>query len=746
MTTQQFAISGMSCASCANRIEHTVQQLPEVQSATINFVTETLNVTWKDKPSIDTVTQTIDKMGYHATTFLSTMDDYQTEQKRRDDELFNKKRHVYYMLLFTLPLFIFSMGPMLGLPLPKELMHPVVHILIQLFLTLPVMWFGRKIYYRGFKHLIQRQPNMDSLVAIGTTAAFLQGIMKTIEILIHSSMQLHTHHIDVYFESVAVILTLVTLGKYLEDVTKGKTSSAIKALMNLTPSQATRITKDGITEKVMIEQIRIGDLILIKPGESLPADGIITQGSPTIDESMLTGESLPINKAPGDDVVGASINKNSSFIYEVTKIGQETMLAQIIRLVQDAQSSKAPIALLADTVAGYFVPVVITLSIVSGLSWFFLFNATLDFSLSIAISVLIIACPCALGLATPTAIMVGTGKAASKGILIKSGIALEAAHNITTVVLDKTGTITQGTPHVVDTFFVYPNRKNELLQLMASVEAHSEHPLAESIVRFAQETQSLTLLPVEQFTSMTGKGAKAQVNGFDVTIGNAKAVVSATQHNEVTTRAEKWANQAKSIVYLAINNKVVGVVAIADPIKKTSVTAVRQLQELGLDIWLLSGDNSQTAHAIAQEVGIHHVLSDVLPKDKAHHIKELQKLGKHVMMVGDGINDAPALAQSDVGVAIGSGTDIAIESADVVLMHDDLINVVRTISLSQATIRNIKQNLFWAFSYNVIGIPIAMGILKLLFDGPLLNPMFAALAMSLSSISVLLNALRLRKK
>lgn len=585
---------------------------------------------------------------------------------------------------------------------------------------------------------------MDSLVAVGTGAAYLQGIVMTALILFG---QVNTHdHLELYFESAAVILTLMTLGKYMEELAKGRTSSAIKSLMELAPDTARVVRENGEVETIPVEMLNIGDIIQVRPGESLPVDGEMVEGHSSIDESMLTGESLPVEKTVGDLVTGASINKTGAFKYKATRIGQDTMISQIVRMVQDAQGSKAPIAKLADVISGYFVPIVIIIAILSGLFWFFVMGEPLNFALNIFISVLIIACPCALGLATPTAIMVGTGNGASQGILIKNGQTLENIHNATTVLLDKTGTITEGEPTVTDFIINEGFDKDDILQLVASAESVSEHPLGSAIVKYSEEKE-INLLPTDHFESITARGIKADIAGREIAIGNKKLMDSLSEvPSSLEAQVKQLANEAKTPMYIALDNEVIGIVAVMDPIKETSSQAIKEMKNLGLEVIMASGDNQYTANIVGEELGIDRILSEVMPEDKSAIVQELQNAGKKVIMVGDGINDAPALAQADIGMAVGSGTDVAMDSADTVLMHDDLRDVPKAISLSHATIRNIKQNLFWAFGYNTIGIPIAMGLLYLFFDGPLLSPMFAAAAMSLSSISVLLNALRLRNK
>lgn len=742
---QNFSIEGMTCASCAANVEKAVQKLPAIKQAGVNLATETLSVDWAEAAEPQLILQAVEKAGYKASLALSAQEQYDIDQAKKETRLKAMRQRVIWMAVFTIPLFILTMGPMVGMPLPAILdMHhnPGLNALLQLALTLPVMWLGRAMYQRGFKHLFNGHPNMDSLVAVGTTAAFIQGLVVTF--LLVTGRFMPTGHPDLYFESAAVILTLMNVGKYLEERAKGQTSAAIKALMDLTPSQARRVKADGSTEMVAIEMVQVGDLLQVRPGESLPVDGEITEGQSSVDESMLTGESLPVEKKVGDSVTGASINKTGAFTFRVTKIGQDTMLSQIVRMVQDAQGSKAPIAKLADIISGYFVPIVMVLAVLAGLFWFLVMGEPLEFALTIFISILIIACPCALGLATPTAIMVGTGNGAQKGILIKSGTALEGIHHANAVLLDKTGTITEGQPTVTD--FVLANNGHDQAQLLAWVaaaESASEHPLGEAIVRYATEDQRLSLPKVEHFNSVTGKGIEARIDGQEIKIGNRKMMADFAEDTALTTVADRLANEAKTPMFIAVNDKLAGVIAVADPIKAESAQAIQQLKAMGLEVIMITGDNKKTAERIGEQVGVDRVMSEVMPEDKADMVKQLQSEGKHVIMVGDGINDAPALAQADIGMAIGSGTDIAIESADTVLMKNQLTDVVAAIDLSHATIRNIKQNLFWAFSYNVIGIPIAMGVLYL-FGGPLLSPMFAAVAMSMSSVSVLVNALRLR--
>ena len=739
LESRVFLIEGMTCASCAGAIERATRKLPGVVTADVNLATEKLNISFGGElTSAKTIKQAVSDAGYKAVEAGKQED--QTEQKKSEIE--SLKGRLFWSAVFTIPLFVIVMGPMileaLGFSIPSrfDFMHyPVEFALVQLALATPVLMVGWRYFTIGFRNLVKLTPNMDSLIAIGTSAAYLYSVFGVYQILRGN------FGAELYFESAAIILTLITLGKYMETVSKGKTSEAIKKLMGLSPKQAT-IIRDGKEYLTPIDEVEVDDIVLVKPGEKIPVDGVVIEGVTFIDESMLTGESIPIEKKSGDTVIGASINKNGSIKYRVTKIGEDTALAQIIKLVENAQGSKAPIARLGDIISSYFVPVVIVLAVISGIAWY-LGGQTLAFSLSIFIAVLIIACPCAVGLATPTAIMVGTGKGAQYGVLFKSGAALETAHKVDVVILDKTGTITEGKPQVTDILPNSPISEEELLKIAASCEKGSEHPLGEAIVKEA-EARNLELTSISRFEAVPGHGIIAYMGDQIVILGNQKWMnEKGIELGLFVDEAQRLADEGKTPMYVAIDGVLGGVIAVADTIKSTSKEAIKRLKDLGVTVAMITGDNKITANAIAKQVGITTVLAEVLPEDKANEVKKLQDAGEKVAMVGDGINDAPALAQADVGIAVGSGTDIAMESADIVLMKSDLRDVAIAIELSRKTIQNIKQNLFWAFAYNTLGIPVAMGVLYL-FGGPLLNPMIAALAMSLSSVSVLTNALRLR--
>lgn len=740
---KEYIIEGMSCASCAMTIENAVSKMPGVDKASVNLATEIMTVEANDSVTPEDIAKVVDGVGYSARPRgKSVEEELEEKNEKKEAHLREMKRNLTISAIFAVPLLFIAMADMVGIPMPaflSPMQSPVSYALIQLALVLPIIWLGRRFFVDGFKALSKGHPNMDSLVALGTSAAFLYSLYGTYHVL-----EGHAHFaMNLYYESAGVILTLITLGKYFEAVSKGKTSMAIQTLVGLAPKMA-MVLRDGQEVEIPVEEVQVGDLIRVKPGEKVPVDGVVTEGNSTVDESMLTGESIPVSKSVGDEVIGASLNKTGSFILKATKIGKDTALSQIIQLVEQAQGSKAPIAKLADKVSGVFVPIVIVLALVSGLAWYFLGQESWVFALTITISVLVIACPCALGLATPTAIMVGTGKGAENGILLKSGEALEEANHVNMVVFDKTGTITNGTPVVTDVVTAENTDADALIRLAASLEVASEHPLGEAIVAKAKE-QGAAFDEVTNFEAIPGFGIKGHVGETLVFLGNEKWMRENGLANEaMNEKANRFAEQGKTPLYIGYNDAVQGLIVVADTVKESSARAIQTLHEMGIQVAMMTGDHERTAQAIAAEVGIDRVFSEVLPQDKANYVSKLQEEGYIVAMVGDGINDAPALAQAQVGIAIGTGTDVAIESADAVLMKSDLMDVPAMLKLSRATIRNIKENLFWAFAYNVIGIPFAMGVLHL-FGGPLLNPMIAGAAMSFSSVSVVLNALRLKR-
>ncbi|GHV83927.1 copper-translocating P-type ATPase [Spirochaetia bacterium] len=795
MEVQSVAIpvGGMTCAACSARVEKAIAKLAGIQNVSVNLATEKASVNFDPNIlRVGDIKKCIEKAGYKALDLSSdkAMDEH---KKRKQREIKIQWIKFIVSACLALPLLYIAMAPMIKfvvLPFPKALApmnFPLIYALAEIILVIPIIGVGYRFYTVGFKALINRSPNMDSLIALGTSAAVLYSLYNVLQIAQGNFNAVES----LYFESAGVIITLILLGKTLEAVSKGRTGEAIKKLMSLAPKTAV-IIQNGEEKEIPIDEVLLGDIIVVKPGGKIPVDGVIMEGHTAIDESMLTGESIPVDKKAGDKVYAATINANGVIRFKAEKIGADTALAQIIKLVEDAQGSKAPIAQLADIVSGYFVPVVCVIAVVAGTAWYLASNANpallpasyqpLRFALTIFISVLVIACPCALGLATPTAIMVGTGKGAENGILIKSGAALEIAHKITTIVFDKTGTLTEGKPKVTDVIIsnvgedgggsLPPSSEglsdastlppsnaslsthSSLLQLAASAEKGSEHPLAGAIVQEAIN-QKLEFLPVENFKALPGLGVEAEINiqnnnslitaPYSLLIGNKKLMEEKNiALNAMETDAERLAGEGKTPMFVALNGTLAGIVAVADVVKSSSKTAIEKLHAMNIEVAMITGDNKRTAGAIAKQVGIDRVLAEVLPQDKSNEVKKLQDEGKTVAMVGDGINDAPALAQADIGIAIGSGTDVAMESADIVLMRSDLRDVSTAINLSKKTIRNIKQNLFWAFGYNTVGIPIAAGVLHI-FGGPLLNPIFAAAAMSLSSVSVLTNALRLKR-
>jgi len=740
MVNKSLKIEGMTCAACSKAVERVTRKLDGVLESNVNLATEKLNISYEpSKVSLRDIKAAIEKVGYGVIEEETTTD---KDKERKESEIKFLWKRFIISAIFTIPLLYISMGHMIGLPLPNFIdpnINPIVFAITQLVLTIPVAIAGKRFYSVGFRTLFKGSPNMDSLIAIGTVAAITYGMFATYKIIGGDS----SYAMDLYFESAATIMTLITLGKYLESVSKGKSSEAIKKLMGLTPKTAV-IIKDGKEIEISIDEVDVGDIIVVKPGDKIPVDGEVVEGTSSVDESMLTGESIPVEKNIGDSIIGASINKNGTLKYRATKVGKDTVLAQIIKLVEDAQGSKAPIAKLADIISGYFVPIVISLAVISGLAWYFIGGESVTFALTIFISVLVIACPCALGLATPTAIMVGTGKGAENGVLIKSGVALETAHKVNTIVFDKTGTITEGKPTVTDIITIDGIEEEELLELAASAEKGSEHPLGEAIVKQAEE-KGLELKKLEAFKAIPGYGIEVEIDNKSILLGNRKLMIERNiSLADLEVISDKLAEEGKTPMYIAINNKISGIIAVADTVKKNSRKAIEKLHDMGIEVVMITGDNKRTAEAISKQVGIDRTLAEVLPQDKASEVKKLQAESKKVAMVGDGINDAPALAQADIGIAIGSGTDVAMESADIVLMRSDLMDVSTAIQLSKSTIKNIKENLFWAFGYNTLGIPIAMGILHI-FGGPLLNPMIAGAAMSLSSVSVVTNALRLKR-
>lgn len=748
MEKKTFDITGMTCSACSSRIEKGIQKMDGVEEASVNLLTNSMVVSYDDSIlDANKIVKKVEDIGYNAT--VKTNEKQKGESKKEvstDSELSGMKKRLFISILFTVPLFYISMGEMLGWPLPSFLSgmeNAMVYAFTLFLLTLPVIIVNYKYFEIGFKNLFRLSPNMDSLIAIGSGSAFLYGIFAIYKIAWgfgHGDMaMIHKFSMDLYFESAAMILTLITVGKFFEARAKGKTTQAISKLMNLAPKTAI-VIRAGKEEVISIDDVLKDDLLIVKAGSIVPVDGVIVDGYASIDESAITGESIPVEKHIGDKVTGGTINQSGYLQMKATAVGEDTTLSKIIQLVEEATSSKAPIAKMADKISGVFVPIVIAIAIVAFIVWMLL-GHSFEFSLSIAIAVLVISCPCALGLATPTAIMVGTGKGASNGILIKSAESLETLHSVDTVVLDKTGTVTEGKPVVTD---LIPNKitEAELLLLAASLENKSNHPLAVPILEEAMKKE-MTLVEMKEYQMIPGQGLIGDLNQDKIYGGNRKLM----QENQVSidnyiTIEEKLSSEGKTVLYFAKNKELLGIIAVADTVKPTSKNAIQALTSLGIDVIMLTGDNRRTAEAIRNQVGLTTVIAEVLPAEKEWEVRKLQDEGKKVVMVGDGINDAPALVRADVGIAIGAGTDIAIESADIVLMKSDLYDVVTAIQLSKATIRNIKQNLFWAFIYNVIGIPIAAGVFYS-FTGWLLSPMIAAAAMSFSSISVVSNALRL---
>lgn len=740
---QKYDVMGMTCSACSAHVDKAVRHLDGVQDVNVNLLSNCMVVDYDENKVNDAMIQkAVENAGYKA-----ALETQSVQAQKQEETVDDKKKSLILSFVFLIPLFYISMGHMMGAPLPSFLVgesNMMVFALTQLFLTLPVMYINRGYFQRGFKSLWHRSPNMDTLIAMGSLAAAIYSIYAIFMMgydLGHGQIhQAHQYMMQLYFESAAMILTLISLGKYLESRSKKKTTEAIEKLIHLMPSVAT-ILKDGQEKEVAIEDVQVGDIVVVKSGQSIPLDGVIIDGQTSIDESMITGESLPVDKTINDRVIGATMNVEGYIQVQVTHTSQEATLSQIIELVEEASSSKAPIAKLADRISGIFVPIVIVISLVTFILWMTLGQQTFHFALTCAIAVLVISCPCALGLATPTAIMVGTGKGAQLGILIKSAENLELLSKAQSIILDKTGTITQGKPQVTQIEALHMS-EDELLTLAASIENSSQHPLAKAIVAYAKE-KKISLQKVEQFEMLSGKGLKGWIHGKMILSGNQRLM---KEHDidlsPVEALAQQLSNHGKTPLYYAYDGQIIGLIVVSDVLKQTSAKAIEQLKAMGLSVYMLTGDNRLTANAIGKELGIQ-VIAEVLPQDKEKHIRDLQAQNQRVIMVGDGINDAPALMRADVGIAMTSGTDIAMDSADIVLMKNDLLDVVNAIELSHAVLKNIKENLFWAFFYNVIGIPIAAGLFYPFF-GWLLDPMFGAAAMSLSSVFVVSNALRLR--
>lgn len=749
---QKFDVTGMSCSACSAHVEKAVSRVPGVDQVQVNLLQNSMVVEYEDEAT-DTaaIIHAVEDAGYGASVKDAHEPTKKAEndlQKRTAEEAKKMKHRLGWSIVFLIVLMYISMGHMLGWPLPGILLgheNMMIFALTQLFLTLPIIYLNRKYYENGFKSLFHGAPNMDTLVAMGSTAAFVYSVSR-LYVMGYAmgrgeTDMAHMAAMNLYFESAAMILTLVTIGKYMESRSKNRTSDAITKLVDLAPKTAL-VVRNGRETEIPADQVQVGETVIVKPGQGIPVDGVILEGTGTVDESAITGESIPVEKKVGDRVTGATVNRAGYFQMKADRIGEDTTLSQIIRLVEEAGGSKAPIAKLADKVSGIFVPVVITIAVITIIVWL-LSGATFSFALASGIAVLVISCPCALGLATPTAIMVGTGRGAEQGILIKSGESLETAHLVDTVVLDKTGTITEGHPAVAAVRMAPGVTEAELLGLAASLEKASEHPLAEAIVRYAEEA-GVEVSQATEFAAEAGQGVSGMVSGRKVLAGNQKMMdAQKVILDGMDAEAGKLSEEGRTVLYIAADQKLLGMIAVADPVKKTSAEAIREMEQMGLDVVMLTGDHEKTARAIQKQLGISRVIAQVLPQDKEREVRRLQEEGHKVAMVGDGINDAPALARADVGIAIGAGTDVAIESADIVLMKSDLLDAVTAVQLSRAVIRNIKENLFWAFCYNAIGIPLAAGVFYPLLNWQL-SPMFGSAAMSFSSVFVVCNALRLK--
>ena len=749
---ETFDVTGMTCSACSAHIEKSLTKAPGVEKVAVNLLANRMVVEFDHtKLTVQDISRIVDDSGYGATPVSQPKSAAKTTAPRENvmqKEAEEKRKQFWYSLLFLVPLLYITMGNMFNLPQPAWLsgMHNTLALAFtQFLLTLPIVYLNRNYFQMGFKTLWKRSPNMDSLIAVGSTAALFYGIYAIYQI--GSNLSMGTHQVamdfamDLYFESAATILTLITLGKYLEAKSKSRTSEAIAKLIDLAPKTAV-VLRDQVEVEIPVDEVALGDTVILRPGQSVPVDGVILNGHSSIDESALTGESMPVEKSEGDKVIAATINKSGYLQFRATRIGDDTTLSQIIRLVEEAASSKAPISQLADKVSSIFVPAVMVISVIATIVWLML-GYPFDFALSIGIAVLVISCPCALGLATPVAIMVGTGKGAENGILIKSAEALEIAHTVNTVILDKTGTVTEGKPQITDVITLGSTSTQELLQLAASLEEKSEHPLATAVMDYVKQ-QAISTLPSDQFVATAGQGISAMVEGRRIHGGNQRMMSAlGIELGNIQEMTNLLADQGKTPLYFADDTHLLGILAAADVVKPTSKQAIIALKALGIDVVMLTGDNQKTANAIQKQMGIDRVVAEVLPQDKEAEIRKLQEQGRIVAMVGDGINDAPALARANVGIAIGAGTDVAIESADIVLMKSDLMDVVTALNLSKAVIRNIRQNLFWAFFYNTLGIPLAAGVFYSIL-GWKLSPMFAAAAMSLSSVSVVSNALRLK--